>query len=108
MEPYTYTIILADGTILSNLHLNGNNFISDTEITNEDFEGKLSIITIECSNGEIKELHNVELVQIQHYSDGYYFILRELSPFEVKEQARDELIEMLTDCILEMSEQLYA
>ena len=108
MEPYTYEMTLADGTVLSNLHLNGNNFISDIELTNEDFEDKLDTVTIVCSNGQIKELNHVELVQIQHYSDGYYFILRELSPFEVKEQARDELMEMLTDCILEMSEQLYA
>lgn len=108
MESYTYEITLADGTVLSNLHLNGNNFISDVEITNENFEGKLDTVTIVCSNGQTEELNHVELVQIQHYSDGYYFILRELSPMELKEQERDNLMEMLTDCILEMSEMLYS
>ena len=107
MEPYIYTITLADGTVLNNLHLNGNNFISSVEVTEEDFEGKLDTVTIECSNGQIEELNNVELIQIHHYSDGYYFILRELSPCEIKQQERDNIIELLTDCILEMSEQVY-
>ena len=92
MEPYIYTITLADGTVLENLHLNGNNFISSVEVTEEDFEGKLDTVTIVSSNGQIEELNHVELVQIQHYSDGYYFVLRELSSFELKEKARDELM----------------
>ena len=108
MEPNIYTITLADGTILNNLRLNGNNFVSETEITEEDFEGKLDQVTIVGTNGDLANLTHVELVQIRHYDDGYYFVLRELTPAEIKEQEIDNTIEMLTECILEMSEQLYS
>ena len=42
----SFKITLADGTQLKNLKLNGNNYISKTEITEDDFKGKLSKITI--------------------------------------------------------------
>ena len=45
-----YTIILNDGTVLDNLELNGNNFISEKIIDDSVFNGNLDAITI--SNGE--------------------------------------------------------
>ena len=40
----SFKITLADGTQLKNLKLNGNNYISKTEITEDYFKGKLSKI----------------------------------------------------------------
>lgn len=73
-ESKVYTITLSDGTKLENITMNGSNYVSQTEITEADFEGKLAQITI--SDGETEEvMENVILVQIVHYADGYYFVL---------------------------------
>lgn len=78
MEGLIYTVTLSDGTKLENLGMNGNNFVSATEVTEEMFVGKLAEVTIE--NGETTEtMHDAELVQIAHYGNlGWYFILREI------------------------------
>ena len=39
-----YTIKLYDGTVLDNLELNGNNFISDTIIPDTVFENNLKTV----------------------------------------------------------------
>ena len=58
-----YTITLSDGTQLKKLALNGNNFISSTEVTEETFEGKLARVTI--NDGENEEvLKDAQLIQI--------------------------------------------
>lgn len=79
MENNIYTITLSDGTELSDITLNGNNFVSRTEVTEATFAGKLDTVTI--TDGETTEvLHDAELVQIAHYDfmPGWYFILREI------------------------------
>ena len=101
----TWKIILSDGTQLKNLKLNGNNYISKTKITEDDFEGKLSKITIENETDKTsEELENMELVQIVHCEDGYYFVLRQLSQDEIdkiKTKADIEYLAMMTDVDLE-------
>ena len=94
MEKGNFTVTLADGTQLAELELSGNNFISKNEITEETFRGKLSKVTITGDAdadeaGLIGEHHNMELVQIAHYSqavhgctDGWYFVLRDIPPEE--------------------------
>lgn len=49
-----YKIILSDGTVLENLELNGNNYISQEPIDSTVFEGKLSEITF--TDGENTEI----------------------------------------------------
>ena len=52
----------------------------------------------------MQEYEHMELVQIVHYEDGYYFILRELSAAELKEikmQSDIEYLAMMTDIDLE-------
>ncbi len=78
-----YTIILSDGSKLENLSLNGNNFITSQEITEETFRGKLSRVKIECDDDGMMsdicgEFSNVELVQCKKYGAEYWFILREI------------------------------
>lgn len=101
----TWKITLADGTQLENLKLSGNNYISKTKITEDDFKGKLSKVIIENEiDKTIEEYEHVELVQIVHYEDGYYFILRELSADEldkIKTKADIEYLAMMTDVDLE-------
>lgn len=70
-----YSVTLSDGTKLDNLALNGNNFVSALEVTEDTFKGKLSKVTIVDEDGKSTEHGEMELIQAAHYSDGYYFIL---------------------------------
>ena len=96
MSNAKFTITLADGTQLAGLEMNSNNFVSKTEVTADTFRGKLArvIITGDAEADEagiIGEHHNMELVQIAHYtqavhgvSDGWYFVLREIPAEELE------------------------
>ena len=55
VEEILYAVTLSDGTTLSDLHLNGNNFVSDTPVTKEQFDYNCSPVTI--SDGEITETY---------------------------------------------------
>ena len=92
----SWKITLSDGTQLKDLKLSGNNYISKTKITEDDFKGKLSKVIIENETDKIsEELEHVELVQIVHYEDGYYFVLRQLSQDEIDKQKMQGDIEYL-------------
>lgn len=94
----TYSITLADGTVLSNLKLNGNNYISTEEIKDEVFEDNLYSVTI--SDGESEEAHtNMELIQLKKYGAEYWFILRDIPADELaklKLQADIAYLAMMT------------
>lgn len=95
-----YQITLADGTVLSDLRLNGNNFISDKKIDNSTFEYNLDTVII--SDGDTETTyHNMALVQIIQMDDGkYWFVLRELSKQEIKDEevrADIDYLYMMTD-----------
>ena len=78
------------------MELNGSNFVSKTEVTEETFKGKLSHVVITCNeetekNRLIGEHNQMELVQIAYYtqetdglSDGWYFILRDIPASELE------------------------
>lgn len=103
----SWKITLANGTQLENLKQNGNNFISETEITADIFNGNLSKVVIEDEKGNVQEYEHMELVQIVHYKDGYYFVLRELTQDElkvIKTQADIEYLAMMSDIDLEEGE----
>lgn len=103
----SWKITLSDGTQIKNLKLSGNNFISEKEITEADFKGKLAKVVYEgIEDGQkiIEEHEHMELVQIVKYEDGYYFILRDLSQDEIdkmKMQADIEYLAMMTDIDME-------
>lgn len=95
MEEKTWKITLADGTSIGGLKLNGNNFISGTEITKELFEDNLSEVIIE--GGDEAEIHeNMELVQISKMGDEWWFILREIPAEELKQMALDAKLDYLS------------
>lgn len=77
-----YKITLGDGTEISNLKLNGNNFISTEKIEESAFADNCSPVTI--SDGTTETVHpNMELVQIVEQVPGeYWFVLRDISEEE--------------------------
>lgn len=118
----TWTVTLADGTKLENLTLNtgANTFHSETEITAEMFNGKLSEVHIAASDGDMTgcaypdTLHDAELVQIMQPTDTpdgtWQFIFREIPEDEVAkakaekrftslEAANNDLVLMMADLI---------
>lgn len=98
MENKTYSITLANGTIIGDLKLNGNNFISKTKVAHDAFTDNCSPVTI--SDGEVEEVHeNMELVQITEMGDEYWFVLRDISKAEmekIKMQSDIEYIAMMS------------
>lgn len=82
-----YQIKLSDDTIITDLGMNGNNFVSATELTEADFEGKLSPVTItDLETGQSEVHEHMELVQIVNttYTEGnWYFVLRDLTEEEL-------------------------
>ena len=98
-----WTVTLDDGTAIGGLTLNGNNFISDTQLTAEMFDGKLSKVT--ATDGETVQTWNyAELVQITHPDNRWWFVLRELPPeelFRAKVQAQLDYLALVTDTNLE-------
>lgn len=73
------TIALSNGTELTGLELNGNNYISPEKLTEDTFADGLSPVVI---NGE--EHEQMALVQcIQHADGRTWFILRDVTAEEV-------------------------
>lgn len=103
----SWKITLSDGTQLKDLRLSGNNYISETEVTEDMFKGKLSKVIVEGKEDgqDVKnEYEHMELVQIVHYEDGYYFVLRELSQQELRDekiQSNLDYLAMMVDVDLE-------
>lgn len=108
----TWTVALADGTLIESLTLGGNNFQSEAEITADMFDGNLSEVHISASDGDMTGcaypvvLHDAELVQITHDNpDGkWWFILRELSEdelFKMRVRAQLDYLAMNSDIDLE-------
>ncbi len=97
MEEKKYQITLADGTILSDLKLNGNNYISKEQIAPELFDGNCSPVVI--SDGTTDEIHNdMELVQVTESGGEYWFVLRDITEKElatIKMQSDIEYVAMM-------------
>ena len=72
-------ITLQDGTVLANLKLNGNNFISDTIIKTATFQDNLGNVKIEDEDGNITEHRFMKLVQNIEVDGKSWFILAEQS-----------------------------
>lgn len=100
MEEKIYKITLGDGTEISNLKLNGNNFISTEKIEESVFADNCSPVTI--SDGITETVHpNMELVQIVEQVPGeYWFVLRDISEEEfarIKMQSDIAYIAMMSN-----------
>ena len=103
MDEIIYTVELGDGTTFENITLNGNNFVSQVEISEDDFTD-LSHVTVTGSDGSVQEMGECELAQVRLYSDGWHFILWELSQEEINQrnvEAQTFYTAMMTDTLLE-------
>ena len=81
-EKIFYTIEFSNGEKIENLTLNGNNYVSKTEITEDMFNNLLNITIIGSDNSK-QIIQYGKLLQIAHYQDGWYFIITEMSPDEI-------------------------
>jgi hypothetical protein len=72
-------ITLQDGTVLENLELNGNNFISSAIIESTVFENNLGDVKIEDDEGNITEYRFMKLIQNMVMDGKSWFILAEQS-----------------------------
>lgn len=100
VEEKTYTITLADGSQLTNLRLNGNNFVSETLVERSQFTGKLYEVSIN-DGMKTDTYQDMTLLQIAEYTDGWYFIL---APIDKEEKMRSDIdyIAMLYDVDLDI------
>ena len=97
-------VILSDGTTLSNLILNGNNFISQEYIDETTFDGKLSKVIIggDTDNNRDEEHLNLKLVQIREMptidrnKSEYWFILAE----KTEEETLKERLKSTEDALI--------
>lgn len=86
-----YSVMLADGTIIDNLKLNGNNFISDTIIDETIFEHNLDKISIMNNEGNIEELNNAKVI-FTKVLDKQSFILIEKTKEEIEKERQGIII----------------
>lgn len=92
MDEKIYKITLADGSVIDNLKLNGNNYISKTPIDEAMFADNCSPVMI--SDGDAEENHSsMELVQITESAGEYWFVLRDYSAEELAQMKMQSDIE---------------
>jgi len=88
-----YKITLADGSELTDLELNGNNFISNDIIADTKFNGNLGTVMI--SDGESMETHrDMILVANQVFGGKSWFILVEKTQ---EQKEKEELEKCIND-----------
>lgn len=86
-----YTIKLYDGTVLDNLTLNGNNFISEKIISDKVFSDNLEIV--EISDGKSTHIYNDMILVANRVIDGKsWFILAEKTPEQKEKEALEKCI----------------
>lgn len=101
-----YTITLSNGRVISDLTLNGNNYVSNEPVPADmyaEIAENCSPMTVSC--GDISEVHeHAKLVQVAEYGGKYYLAFRDLTEQEVKEaklRADIDYLAMMTDTELE-------
>ena len=86
-----YTIKLYDGTVLDNLVLNGNNFISDKIISDDIFTNNLD--KVEISDGKSTQIYQDMMLVANRVIDGKsWFILAEKTQEQKEKEALEKCI----------------
>lgn len=86
-----YKITLENGTELTNLELNGNNFISDNIIQDSVFGSNLGTVTI--SDRENTEIHkDMFLVANRVIGSKSWFIIADKTPEQKEKEALEAII----------------
>lgn len=87
-----YKITLADGTVLKNLDMNGNNYIAEGVLEDSVFEGKLGTVTI--TDGETTETYTDMRLMSNRVEDGRsWFVLGEKT---AQQKAMEQMEKLLT------------
>ena len=92
-----------NGTIIENLKLNGNTFVSEEKVDESLFADTISELTV-IEDNETSIMHNVIFVNQVKYDDGWYLALTELSKEEVEKKELMDSITELQLAIVEMYE----
>ena len=88
-----YSIKLNNGTILTNLILNGNNFISDEIILDDVFENNLK--KVEISDDKSTQIYHDMVLVANRVIDGKsWFVLAEKTP---EQKEKEELENNIAD-----------
>lgn len=94
-----YKVTLADGTEITGLTLNGNNFISRNPIDRNIFTDNLSPVII--SEGNTEEIHDsMDLIHLTTMGNETWFALRDLTASElaaIKTRSDIDYIAMMCD-----------
>ena len=97
-----YKIILADGTTLENLVLNGNNFIAQTAVDDAVFKDNMAAVTItDMENGSTEQIEDGVLLSNIVRDGKSWLVLGQKSA----EQKRQETIDStFTDLQMALAE----
>ena len=104
MAKRTFTITLNDDTQINNLELNGNSFISKSELKAADIEGKLSKVTVKGSDGSVEEHGQMTLVQITQDGGKWWLCLRDLTAAEIQTASLKSQLTDANNAIAELTE----
>jgi len=100
-----YTIKLNNETLLTNLILNGNNFIADKIISDDVFSDNLGLV--EISDGENTQIYNDMVLVANRVIDGKsWFILAKKTPEQKEKEELEATITNLQLALVEMYETL--
>lgn len=87
-----------------NAEINGDCYITESK---PSFPDNISSVVI--SEGQTDTiLHHAVPIECASVDGRYWFSFRELTPEEIRQGELDNTLQMLTDCLLEMSETVYA
>lgn len=99
-----YTITLADGSKLTGLDKNGDNFVSTEKVDESIFENNLSTMTV--SDGETEEnFKDMVFIQQMEWADGtFYLAFREKTKEEKLVAALNATSNSITDVQVALAE----
>lgn len=102
-------LVLADGTELDNITMENNMCASQVEVTAETLSDEaLETVRIVPDEGEETILRYAKTDKVYRVGDEWHFVLVGAGDDEIRMRQLQEENEMLTECILEMSEIIYA
>lgn len=90
------TLVLADGTIIDNLELNGNNLISQADVG----EDKLSAVNLSHITINSVEYRDMLLRNYWKDTDGWHIVISEITPqerLEARISSKIDYIAMMED-----------
>lgn len=96
-----YKIKLANGTIIKNVQINGNNYIPK-KLNRDIFANNLDEITVTDSDGNAETLYN-QKVQFANIGDVETFVLTEKTKEELENEQLKQENEMLSEAVTELT-----